>query len=166
MEPITSNSRCLKNNLYDKVRLITFSSFSYSFDIASLFTNHRHHHTNNQKYCKFSKSNFRSMLEVACREPSFIFMISHIHKWTAVVLWAHHLQQHWQTYSTGSMANNGSRTVFAILPLPAILSICSLRENLYQFYSLREKVFTIKKILFKSKNRVFTFKKWVFKVKK
>ena len=35
----------------------------------------------------------------------------------------------------------------------------ALRENLYQFYSLREKVFTIEKIIFKSKNRVFKVKK-------
>ena len=44
--------------------------------------------------------------------------------------------------------------------------LATLRENLYWFYSLREKVFTIKKIVFKSKNRAFTFKMWVFKPRK
>ena len=33
------------------------------------------------------------------------------------------------------------------------------RENLQQIYSLRGKVFTIKKIIFKSNNRAFAFKK-------
>ena len=42
----------------------------------------------------------------------------------------------------------------------------TLRKNLYWFYSLREKVFTIKKIIFKLKKRVFTFKKRIFKVQK
>ena len=42
----------------------------------------------------------------------------------------------------------------------------TLRGNLYQFYSRREKVVTMKKIIFQSKNRAFTFKKQVFKVKK
>ena len=40
----------------------------------------------------------------------------------------------------------------------------TLKEILQSFYSLREKVFTIKKIIFKSKNRVFTG--WDFKLKK
>ena len=44
--------------------------------------------------------------------------------------------------------------------------LTTLRENTNCFYSQREKVFIIIKIIFKSKNRVLAFKKWVFKIKK
>ena len=44
------------------------------------------------------------------------------------------------------------------------MTLYSLKQICISFTAI--KVFTAKKIIFKSKNRVFIFKKWVFKVKK